>query len=84
MHAGLGIYTYGSIACAAPAARDSHSSVDGESATSSEGDDAMAPFMFLHGVGMGVLPYINFVQRLAATGRCVCWSGPEYVALVLG
>ena len=43
-----------------------------------------APILFLHGVGLGLLPYITFVQRLAASGHPVlavesCHLGMRWV-----
>lgn len=67
-HRGMAVYTYGEVGRAGP--RDALSSVDGETVVAMAAEESMPPFMFLHGVGVGVLPYINFVQRLAATGRC--------------
>jgi hypothetical protein len=32
-------------------------------------DDGTEPIVFLHGVGVGVLPYLPFIARLAATFR---------------
>lgn len=32
-----------------------------------------APFVVLHGVGMGLLPYVMLLVGLAATGECGWW-----------
>jgi hypothetical protein len=36
-----------------------------------KGGEAQVPVLFLHGVGIGLLPYITFVWRLAASGQPV-------------
>lgn len=33
--------------------------------------DGPAPILFMHGIGLGLLPYLPFVARLVATGRNV-------------
>ena len=41
-------------------------------------DDDATPFLFLHGVGLGLTPYLGFVFRLVATGRPVlCIESPH-------
>lgn len=46
------------------------SKLDGD-VTGRNQDDSAAPFLFLHGVGLGLLPYARFVFNLVATGRTV-------------
>lgn len=41
-------------------------------------EESIVPFLFLHGVGLGLLPYLSFVFRLLATGRPVlCLESPH-------
>lgn len=35
------------------------------------------PICFMHGVGLGLLPYIPFVMKLAATGKALGWEAGQ-------
>lgn len=70
-HAGFLCYTQGLPPPAAAESADAGRS-EGKSAGVGEGAapaPAPAPLVFSHGVGLGLLPYLPFVMRLAALGR---------------
>ncbi|GIL52592.1 hypothetical protein Vafri_8414, partial [Volvox africanus] len=47
---------------------DSSSGGEGSSNHSGSGDNNRVPIVFLHGVGMGLMPYLRLLVALAATG----------------
>ncbi len=57
---GLLSYTYGLPAAGSPAG-----------AASAPGSAGRTPILFVHGVGLGVLPYLNFLLRLSSLDRPV-------------
>ncbi|GLI62994.1 hypothetical protein VaNZ11_005852 [Volvox africanus] len=68
---GLRYYTYGlpdDAVTTIATSRTATSMKRGNSGGKS-GDGADAPVLFLHGVGLGVLPYLNFLLRLSSLGR---------------
>ncbi|KXZ52317.1 hypothetical protein GPECTOR_10g949 [Gonium pectorale] len=96
MHSGMRYYTYGLPAPTAGGAANALRSPGGRGRRQAA---ATAPVLFLHGVGLGILPYLNFLLRLSSLGRPVvavevrhlsmraCWEVPEedeVVARVFG
>ncbi|GLC43385.1 hypothetical protein PLESTF_000427800 [Pleodorina starrii] len=81
MHQGLRYYTYGLPAPASSsssATPPSHHNPSPSSQSPASVADAAtpsaaaaAPILFLHGVGLGLLPYLNFLLRLSSLGRPV-------------
>ncbi|EFJ53114.1 hypothetical protein VOLCADRAFT_115694 [Volvox carteri f. nagariensis] len=74
MYQGMLYYTYGLPATAAAAAvqQQGHSLIRSETPTvRTAASDVKAPILFLHGVGLGLLPYLNFLLRLSSLERPV-------------
>ncbi|KAG2439527.1 hypothetical protein HXX76_004880 [Chlamydomonas incerta] len=76
-------------AAAAPAAAPPRRGGRREAAGAGAAEAAEAPLLFLHGVGLGLLPYLNFLLQLCCLGRPAvavevrhlsmraCWEVPE-------
>jgi pimeloyl-ACP methyl ester carboxylesterase len=58
------VYSWTPSADATPAAGGATSASGGGEADAGDGDDA--PVVFLHGIGLGLTPYLRLLQRLVA------------------